>query len=320
MLTVMHSHSDSVTFGNPERIPHFDVDALCVDRIGAYSVCSRRTGEHRDSETWRLVGSRRCAYLKLHRRPEKWAAEVHAYERWVPTLGSDAPQLLGLVEQRPWALLLSEVPGQSLECQCLSIDLERRVWNSAGSVLRRIHALPPGRCFGIPSRNGEIHGRQCCDDPTRYMASALTVWLEQGIAQRALDALEIEVARAALDGVEVFADQQPTVCHGDFRPRNWIIGRGGEWLGVVDFEHMRWDLPMVDIGLWWDRIPATRRDLGDALLAGYGIGLEHPWKEQLHIVRVFAALARIIGGSRSGHRDVEKTGRLAIHKIAGDVA
>jgi thiamine kinase-like enzyme len=151
------------------------------------------------------------------------------------------------------------------------------------------------------------------------MASALTGWLERGIAEHALDADEIATAQVALERADAFAGERPTPCHGDFRPRNWILGPGGVWRGTVDFEHMRWDLPLTDIGIWWDRIPFIRPDLREAFMAGYGACLDGPRKTQMQVIRVLAALARIVAGRASGRRGIEAGGCMVLRRLAQDL-
>jgi len=82
--------------------------------------------------------------VKLHERPERHRQELHAYQRWVPSLGDRAPRLLATTDG-PLTLVITAVPGQLLADGGLDRDAERDAYRQAGAILRDLHAAgPPG--------------------------------------------------------------------------------------------------------------------------------------------------------------------------------
>jgi Ser/Thr protein kinase RdoA (MazF antagonist) len=104
-------------------------------------------------------------------------------------------------------------------------------------------------------------------------------------------------------------------CHGDFIPRNWLVADDGKWVGVIDFEHSRYDAPEADLAFLWDGELAELPDHRTALLRGYG-GLDEWGRRRLTALRVVTAIARAVGGSHACDRRVELVGRRALSHLA----
>ncbi|MCA9636004.1 MAG: phosphotransferase, partial [Myxococcales bacterium] len=81
------------------------------------------------------------------------------------------------------------------------------------------------------------------------------------------------------------------LAHRDFGPWNWI--RGGRRLWVVDLEHARPDLPLVDLtrlasGPW-----RRRSALADGFFAGFGRALDAEERALLELLGLLHALTTL---------------------------
>lgn len=289
----------------------------CHAVLGRFAVASARDRPRDDSAIWRLAADRGFVYLKAYRRVAKWDMEVHAYERWTVALAGQAPQLIAVLEPPAPAVLLAELPGAPLERTSLPARSEQAAWRAAGAALARLHALPGEKWFGPPRRDGRPRVAAPETDPVALVASALENWLARAVAGDLLTAKEIETAQRALANADLFANEAPVACHGDYRPRNWLVGPDGAWVGVIDFEHARWDLKANDLGYWWDRGGWSERfDLRAAFLAGYG-RLTRRERQQLRVVRILGALGRINWGQASGDQVTRASGHKALKRLEG---
>jgi Ser/Thr protein kinase RdoA (MazF antagonist) len=268
-----------------------------------------------DTSTWRLWSQRRFLYLKAHQRWAKWNMEVHAYERWAHVLSGQVPQLVAASEPADAAILLTEIPGIPVEGVALPAERESAVWFRAGAALACLHALPHGTWFGPPSRDGSPLATVGETGPVAMIDSTLAGWHAQTMANELLTMKESAIVRGAMANTSVFEGEKPIASHGDYRPRNWLVAPGGTWCGVIDFEHARWDLQIADLGNWWDsgrwlERPQLRADF----LAGYG-PLSERQREQLRIVRVAGALARIRIGHLRGDPAARDLGHRALESL-----
>lgn len=290
----------------------------CQAVFGRFAVVSARAAPRDGSAIWRLSADRGYVYLKAYRRVAKWNMEVHAYECWIAALEGQAPQLIAALEPPTPAILIAELPGIPLDRATLPARSERAAWRAAGAALARWHALPKGKWFGPPRRDGSPGIESPETDPVALVASCLEDWLSRAMAANLLSASELETAKSALAGASLFAGEPPVACHGDYRPRNWLVGPDGAWRGVIDFEHARWDLKINDLGYWWDRGGwSERADLRAAFLAGYG-RLTGRERQQLRIVRILGALGRIRWGQATGDMRALELGRKVLHQLASD--
>src|SRR5262245_35679653 len=67
---------------------------------------------------------------KAHRRPSKFEAETFAYERWVRSLGQQAPQLIA-ADRTAQVIITTKLPGRPLSRFAADVDLPD-VYRQAG--------------------------------------------------------------------------------------------------------------------------------------------------------------------------------------------
>jgi Ser/Thr protein kinase RdoA (MazF antagonist) len=219
----------------------------CASRvIGPCEFEEDRSWEHRASVVLRLrdAGGGRWV-VKRHRERGRYAAELAAYQEWVPGMGECAPRLRGHDDEGQ-LLVLSALSGEPAWPG--DVASHRR----AGGALRLLHEAEPGVAW---------------DD---FQMAKLAEF--EDLAPRASQALPVDVVDFVLTRILALAELEKAPvrvpCHRDYTPRNWLVD--GERLYVLDFEFARpdvWvsDLARLDSGAW-----RGRPELRAAFLEGYG--------------------------------------------------
>jgi len=105
------------------------------------------------------------------------------------------------------------------------------------------------------------------DQVTAWLAARGEQWLQ--LAEPVLPAALRADSRAHLHDLTEVGPQPAVPCHLDFTPRNLLYSAEGA-VGVIDFEHARYDLAARDLVRLSDRVWRDRPDLQDAFLVHYG--------------------------------------------------
>jgi Ser/Thr protein kinase RdoA (MazF antagonist) len=266
---------------------------------------------HRMSSVLRLRdASGTIWFLKRHRDRERHLAEVAAYRQWVPALGTSAPALRAF-DSSLGTIILSPVPGEPAPWPAPALDQlatgqrvheadysadDAALQHDAGTLLRRLHEAQPAlpwNDFG-PAKIDEL-------DRLRPVAAGLLTARELGFAQAEV---------AALAGL---AGPVRVPCHRDFTPRNWLVD--ARTLYIVDFEWSRldvWlsDLARLHLGIW-----ASRPDLRDAFLHGYGRELDDTDQAILQGCAVLTAVWLLVKAHQTGQGSFENASRTALRRL-----
>lgn len=218
---------------------------------------------------WEVAGEAGKAIVKAHAGRRTFQQEVHAYRAWAPAMAGEAPALLATHDAKPYGLLLQRLPGEPVGAGPGAegagpdaADLpgpvrhrcERELHRAAGAWLARWHAQEPPASDARPLSDA--------------IASRCEAWSQR--ARAVLPARTIDEVARGIDQVRpalVGALRVP--CHRDFTPRNWLA-RLGAWVGVIDFEHARADVALVDALRLWCYLWPRRPDLREAFEEGYG--------------------------------------------------
>jgi len=137
----------------PADLPeHADVLEYAEQVLGPCQLEQDYSWAHGMSTVLRLRDARGVAWFaKRHRERDGHEAEVTAYRRWVPALGSHAPRLHAADDVRT-AIIVSAIPGEPTPwpaanpCALPDTDrlAEQALHHQAGVLLRRFHhAQPP---------------------------------------------------------------------------------------------------------------------------------------------------------------------------------
>ncbi len=230
-----------------------------------------RPGDIRPS-VWEVNGpSGERWFAKQHAGPKLHRREVDAYQRWTISLGADrAPELVAS-DAETRAVLVTGVPGRSLNTLRLPAEQERKAYEQAGELLARHHAA---------AADGPMTA-----DVTEEAWAATVAKLLDGAA-RHVPEHEITLARALLREVPPRLPQ--VAAHGDYMPKNWVWDESEQWLRIIDFERAELQAAARrDFSRLRYRILLHRPDLDAAVHHGYGRQLT---EEELAACRAYGAL------------------------------
>lgn len=260
------------------------------------------------SHRWSLVLRLRDAvgtdwFLKQHRDRERYRAEVTAYRRWVPALGERAPRLRASNDPLQ-VVILSAVPGNPAPWPSPDVRrvgaveraAERALQRDAGVLLRRLH---------------EAQSALVWDDFGQAKLEEFEQLEPQ--ASELLTGNELGFARAEVRMLAGLSRTNQVPCHRDYNLRNWLVAAGAVY--VIDFELSRLDVWVTDLirlhfGVW-----ATRPDLQEAFLDGYGRELDDTDRAILRGCGILTAVWLVIKARESGQPSFEQANRLVLQRF-----
>ena len=300
-----------------ENVPILDqLLAWCRQALGPVEPADDYRKSHPGAPvvTQRLrLGARDC-FLKTHRHPQFWEAEVHAYENWATAFGRSAPELLAVRDEAPRAIVVSALPGTVAQDLSLTLQQERALWRDAGQALAPLHELAVGEFFGPCHRDGTPAG-DAIIVARQFIVAQLQQAADRGRRLGYLGKREWDIVQAGIGLSAAFEGETPLPCHRDYCPANWLVDGNGVWRGVVDFEFAQWDVRAADFARFpnWEWI--DRPDLVAAFFEGYGALT--PMQEQQRLVALVRyALTAIVWGADNAYHGFADEGRVALRHLA----
>ncbi len=287
----------------------------CAAVLGEFELVSDHTRKHpgQRASACRIRTPSGYGYIKTHRAPAHWHAEVHAYEQWACAFRDRAPRLLAVRDKEPLAIIITELPGQCMEQVQLSAPQERAVWRSAGQALVALHDFVVGETFGPCRRDGVCAGTPI-NDAQEYVTRELDNWTARGLGIGCLSQDDQAIVRAARELIPAFTGEHPTPCHRDYCPANWIVN-DGVWTGVIDFEFAYWDVRAADFARYPDWNWISRPDLIEAFFEGYGRVFTLEEERQRLVAHVQYALGAIVWGHENAYYGFAAEGRQALNRL-----
>ena len=227
----------------------------------------------------------RAIVIKCFDSPRLFEQEQHALAAWLAGRqelgGARVPELL-VADASLRSVVCTRLLGASPSgLELGELDLVHR---AAGRCLAALHRQPAVDADPLPlaaalTRRHRAWSRACAD---------------------ALNARERELVLDLAPSTALFEGARRVPCHRDFTPDNWLWD--GHSLGLIDFEHARLDLALVDLAKLvvgsWDRRPALEL----AFFEGYGRRLSAKECTQLRSVVVLHGVASLAWGLR--HHDL----------------
>ena len=216
---------------------------------------------------WELGGRRRL-WIKRFASGRAFEQERRALKDWglngVPEIVAEGPR----------SLLLSHVEGGQVE------GIEG--WRAAGAFLRRLQEESGPDVDAMPLSDA--------------LSARLASWTRRGAGR--LPSELLDSVHAGFQP-EAFAGDLRTRCHRDYQPQNWLWAPAG--LGVIDFEHARWDHPLTDLVRVLDHVELDQ-PRAQAFLSGWGRSLDERDQARLRSLRLLHALgsAAWAGGAVEG--------------------
>lgn len=226
------------------------------------------------------------AFEQERRALSQWFVDARPLEgARVPRLIADAPELA--------ALILERLPGAPPDESAPQTTIVHR---AAGQFLAALHQI------------------ELLDDDPLQLAEALTSRTQAWLRRAPLEPEQVRIVERHGPRPELFVGARRAACHRDFAPRNWLWD--GEHLAVIDFEHARPDLALVDfvklsVGAW-----SRRPDCAAAFFAGYGRSLTELEREQLRALQVLHGVASLAWGHDRGDAELVLEGRNALVSAA----
>jgi len=264
--------------------------------LGAVTGFRDISWDHGESAVFRVVSRERSAIVKGHRQRRKFRQELHAYSSWLPRLelptGIKVPSLLAWQDAPFPALLLSDQPGDLLESVSLDRAAELSAHALAGRFLAALHALELPQADPLPLSEAYLQ--------------RLAAWCERATG-KVPPGIISSVQTAVHEVVPLLQQRNRAACHRDFTPRNWLVTTTGR-LTVIDFEHSRPDLPLIDFERMYCGLWRKRPDLQEAFLSGYGRPLTAEDETLLRGTAALGGLSTIVWARQHGDPEFEAHG------------
>ncbi|WP_079056390.1 aminoglycoside phosphotransferase family protein [Streptomyces caeruleatus] len=222
---------------------------------------------------------------KVHAGPMLHRREVTAYQNWTVALGpGSAPELVS-ADTQTRTVLVTAVPGRSLDTLRLPAEQERVAYEQAGELLARFHTA-------------------AADEP---MPEATEESWDEEVA-RLMDrtaghAPEHDVAMVRMLAKEAPPRLPQVSQHGDYMPKNWMWDETEQRLRVIDFERAELrSAAYRDMSRLRYRILCHRPDLDAAFHHGYGRPLTEEEQSACQAYAALDALDSLDWGIK--HRDI----------------
>jgi Ser/Thr protein kinase RdoA (MazF antagonist) len=293
---------DTITQNRAEKPVPIELYAF-VRKTAGPTRLSRFCGwDHAESHVWELwTAAGETLYLKQHRQARKFRQEHHAYTAWVPALPRVTPTLVGARQGEPYALLMTAVPGTLAERVPLSHAHEVKLHRQAGSFLHALHGLPYEDADPVSLADAFVQ--------------RMAAWLPR--VQEIVDRHDVDWVVARMhETLPLLESYRRVPCHRDYSPRNWIVNQQERLeLYVIDFEHSRPDLALLDMERLWAGPWHTRPDLKDAFFEGYGRGLSDDEEQVLERLAALGALTTIGWAHEHGDAPFEQYGRELLARL-----
>lgn len=272
---------------------HASIHAWAAEQLGSTRGWIRVDSGQGSTAVFELTDADGRAWIVKHYRSARgFEQERAALTRWfaepsiarVPTVVAAEPSLT--------TLILERLPGVTGDGGARG---EGAVHHAAGQFLAALHRLD------MPD-----------DDPlglAEALARRTRAW-----SRRADLAPELQrVVDRFGPRPELFEGARRVPCHRDFVPRNWLWD--GNALAVIDFEHARMDLALVDfaklcVGCW-----RLRPDLAEAFFRGYGRRLSAIERIALRSVVVLHGVASMAWGREHGEPEYVDEGISALAMV-----
>lgn len=247
------------------------------------------------------------------------------YEKWVEAYAPFAPVLRSVYEDtKRQGILITVLPGEPLRDRFLDDRATKAVYQQAGVLCRRLADFATSERFGMTNSDGtpvDYQGNAAGEvlyDPVKYVQHS---FLEVYDRVRRLNALlpeEAKIADSALDTMDVFKGERPVLVNGDYTPGNWLVESDGKFTGVIDLEHVSWNLEVSAFTRlqsdYFPKFPSAEL----VFFEGYGGGLTREKHLQARIFRIMQALYNLMYGTRSDKIRFLKRGRSDFARLALD--
>ena len=213
--------------------------------LGGYRVRSAHRAGSSRTGVWQLQCSNQCYFFKLHYDRLVWHSEVYAYQHWATAYEPYVPKLIAVFEDgHLQGVLTTAIAGTPLKDSQLDETSVLEAYRQAGRLCKRLHELPAGTSFGLISEQGVPVNYQgdplgaSASDPAAFIRNNFLELLSQAQMLGGIESDELVQVQSALEAMDVFRQEVPTVVNTDYTPGNWLVDQEGKFVGVIDLEHV----------------------------------------------------------------------------------
>ncbi|MFJ3946207.1 phosphotransferase [Streptomyces griseoaurantiacus] len=283
--------------------PDAMVAAFAQQAVGAIAEWTDTSWARENSRVWRIQNAGGGTwYVKVHQNDKFHGREVRALRTWAGSLGAAAPRLVA-ADAELRAVVVTALPGRPLHGKVLGPEQERKIFRRIGELARRIHEASPPR--PAPADSGPAVGK--ADRHLKAARPHLADGDEEFVRALVRQAKDLE----PLEWVET---------HGDFQLRNILHDDSDDSDGAVAVIDLERSEPgpavrdMVRLSDAW----ATRSDLYEAFMAGYGRALTAAEEARLIIDMALDAVSGIQFGIAHGDPELVERGHRTLARLRTD--
>ncbi|MGH3999151.1 MAG: aminoglycoside phosphotransferase family protein [Pseudonocardiaceae bacterium] len=257
------------------------------------------------SRVWRVASGTDEVYVKRSPTPQDYAREVHAYEHAARFAPHEVPRLLA-ADPDLRAMMTSSVPGLVVRGLPLTVEVETRVHELAGRLLRRWHDLP---------EQITEQARDAIRASVAEQADEAATCLER-TAEHLADTQRALVQQVLLELPRLAEDLPVVYRHGDYSPRNWLWDAKHGTHSLIDFEQADHGIAVEDFVWLHGAVWPTRPDLKTAFLSGYGRELSDVEQRALPLLTARLAVSYFTTGITKQDPVLIDRGRTALEHLA----
>ncbi|WP_100363328.1 phosphotransferase [Diaminobutyricimonas aerilata] len=276
-------------------------DADVLDRVarwlGPVDVRTDRSQPHGEARVLELAPlDGRCAIAKWHRADRNYDREVLAYERNVPSLGSDAPQLIAH-DDTLRLVLVTRAPGDVVAGTDAAHDPD--VHRQAGALIRRLHESDR------TVRNSDYGA---------VLVRKFDRWSDR--AAQLIEPDDLAAAERIVLGALDLPELEHVPAHRDNSPRNWVIDEGGR-VRLIDFAALEYEPWCIDLFRMSQREWLDAPHLREAFLDGYGRQPDELDERMLRSFHALGAVTTIAWATEHGDAAFAQEGREMLERVLG---
>jgi Ser/Thr protein kinase RdoA (MazF antagonist) len=295
-----------------------DMLEFAQKHLGEVKRAEARGWKHLETGVWDLETERGRAFLKNHRQKAKFEGELRAYQEFVPHALKITPSLLAYDEPGQ-VMLLSAVPGDLVDDLALALK-EPGAWiNESQKTALLGKSLGQNQLVNIYEQAGQFlrsyHDAPYEDTEIPNLEEAYWLRAESWFkrAEPFVVAKDIDWVKGQVkEMLPALRTMKCVPCHRDYTGRNWL------WydkLYVIDFEHSRPDVWLVDLEKLMNEIWPTSPELKEAFLSGYGRTLTADDEALAFGNSALTAVTRIVWSLEHDDQDYAEMGRRILEHL-----
>ncbi|MFD9888814.1 phosphotransferase family protein [Amycolatopsis sp. NPDC059027] len=272
-----------------------EVAERCARVVGPCDVVADLSWPHGEARVLALRGEDEREWIaKTVLQKRNYQRERDAYLNWASPLRGHVPELLHHDDELR-LLLLARLPGELVQDHPAEFSAD--VHFQAGALTRRLHDV------AAPEADPEF-GARLLRKFENVVARADGLVPADGVT------FTRRMLRALID------QPPPSVvpCHRDNQPRNWLIDDAGV-VRFIDFGRVERDVWVADLHRLHFREWATRPDLREAFLSGYGRRPSAPDLALFRTYNAFSAVSTIVWAHEHDDVAFEAHGRTMLTEV-----